>query len=356
MENMFTELLHEPCGEFENFCRMSSTDFQYLLTRVSPFIFKNDTQLREAIPVKVRLAITLRFLATGDSYRSLHFLFKVSSQIISRIVPEVCDALNNILKDEIKNMLKEKIRGESQRGFLRAKVKVDELTIDLCMKDEKRMNYYLFLQAHNALVDSNFCFTFADIGSQGRISDGGVLRNSLLWQEMCSNELQLPEPCPLPGSNIEAPFVVLADGAFALSAHILKPYPGSHELGSPKRIFNQRLSSTRVVVENAFGILSSVFRIFRKPIALEVNKVSLITMTCVRLHNFLRRSKTCKQIYTPTGTVDILDDDGSIIRPGSWRQEISGTCAIRSLENVARRPSLHATEVREKFKSYFCNM
>lgn len=53
-----------------------------------------------------------------------------------------------------------------------------------------------------ALVDSNFCFTFADIGSQGRISDGGVLRNSLLWQKMCSNQLNLPEPSPLPGSKI----------------------------------------------------------------------------------------------------------------------------------------------------------
>lgn len=207
-----------------------------------------------------------------------------------------------------------------------------------------------------ALVDSNFCFTFADIGSQGRISDGGVLRNSLLWQKMCSNQLNLPEPSPLPGSNIEAPFVFLADGAFALSTHILKPYPGTHELGSPKRMFNQKLSSTRVVVENVFGILASVFRIFRKPIALEVNKVSLITLTCVLLHNFLRRSKTSTKIYTPTGIVDILDDDGSTIQPGSWRQEVNGTCALRPLQNVPRRPTLLAIEVREKFKSYFCNV
>ncbi|KAJ8980499.1 hypothetical protein NQ317_000615 [Molorchus minor] len=190
---------------------------------------------------------------------------------------------------------------------------------------------------------------FADIGSRERIGDGGVLRNSLLWQKMCSNQLQLPEPCPLPGSNIEAPFVFLADGVFALSTHILKPYPGIHERGSQKRIFNQRLSSTRVVVENVFGILSSVFRIFKKPIALEVNKVSLITMTCVRLHNFLRRSKTSKQIYTPTGTIYILDDDGSIIRPGSKR-DISGTCAIKSLQNVARRPPLHATGSKRKIQ------
>lgn len=102
METQFSELLYEPSGEFENFCRMSSTDFEYLLGKISEVISKQDTQFREAISPKARLAITLRFLATGDSYKSLHFLFKVSSQLISNIVPEVCAALNEVLKDEIK--------------------------------------------------------------------------------------------------------------------------------------------------------------------------------------------------------------------------------------------------------------
>jgi len=102
MENVFVELLYEPSGEFENFTRMSLSDFEYLLTLISPIISKQVTQLRDSIPAKIRLAITLRFLATGDSYKSLHFLFKVSSQIISKIVPEVCAAINQVLKNEVK--------------------------------------------------------------------------------------------------------------------------------------------------------------------------------------------------------------------------------------------------------------
>lgn len=87
-------------GQFHNFTDV--TDFEYLLPKVSPIISKKDTPKRDAIPAKVRLAITLRFLASGDSFESLHFLFKVSSSIISRIVPEVCMALNEALKDQIK--------------------------------------------------------------------------------------------------------------------------------------------------------------------------------------------------------------------------------------------------------------
>ncbi|CAH1969416.1 unnamed protein product [Acanthoscelides obtectus] len=102
MENQLAELYAEPAGEFDNFVRMSCSDFEYLLQKTSPMIAKNDTDRRDAIPVKVRLAVTLRYLATGDSYRSLHYLFKISSQVISLIVPEVCLALNDILKDLVK--------------------------------------------------------------------------------------------------------------------------------------------------------------------------------------------------------------------------------------------------------------
>lgn len=78
---------------------MSSTDFEYLLSKVKP-ISKQDIQLRDAIPAKIRLAITLRLLASGDSFESLHYLFMISSCIILRIVPEVCAALNQVLKDD----------------------------------------------------------------------------------------------------------------------------------------------------------------------------------------------------------------------------------------------------------------
>ena len=70
--------------------------------KISPKIAKQNTRWRDSIPAKVRLAVTLRFLATGDSYRSLHYLFKISSQIISEIIPDVCLALNEALKDLIK--------------------------------------------------------------------------------------------------------------------------------------------------------------------------------------------------------------------------------------------------------------
>jgi len=83
--------------------------------------------------------------------------------------------------------------------------------------------------------------------------------NNLLSYNISENTLNIPTPCPLLGSDEPLPYVFLCDGAFALSTHIMKPYPGNHEFGSDKRLFNEKLSSSRVLVENTFGILASRF-------------------------------------------------------------------------------------------------
>lgn len=99
--NLISDMLIGNIGQFENFCRMSSDDFEILLNLIEPVIRKKDTNYRESISPKERLAVTLRFLATGDSFTSLMYLFKISKQSISTIVIEVCRALNEALKHQV---------------------------------------------------------------------------------------------------------------------------------------------------------------------------------------------------------------------------------------------------------------
>lgn len=89
-------------GHFFNFIRMSVEHFEELHSTIEPLIKKKDTRFRYAIPSRERLLVTLRFLATGDSYQSLRLHFKISKQVISLIIPEVCNAINETLKNLIK--------------------------------------------------------------------------------------------------------------------------------------------------------------------------------------------------------------------------------------------------------------
>jgi hypothetical protein len=55
---------------------------------------------RKPISAQERLAITLRYLATGDSQASQSFNFLVGRQTVSKIVREGCSAIWDALKDE----------------------------------------------------------------------------------------------------------------------------------------------------------------------------------------------------------------------------------------------------------------
>ncbi|CAH1980733.1 unnamed protein product [Acanthoscelides obtectus] len=117
-----------------------------------------------------------------------------------------------------------------------------------------------------AIVDANYCFTYVNVGCQGRISDDGVFKSTSFYKQIEKHEFNLPNSEPLRGRTMSVPYVLVADDAFALSTYTLKPYSTDLNVGSPKRVYNYRLSRARRIVENAFGLLASVFRIFRKPI------------------------------------------------------------------------------------------
>jgi len=96
--NILGEVRMNSCALFRNFTRMKPSDFELLLQLIGPSIKKQDTNMREAIPIGMRLAVTLRFLATGDLYHTLMYIFRLSVPAISTITPEVCQALISALK------------------------------------------------------------------------------------------------------------------------------------------------------------------------------------------------------------------------------------------------------------------
>lgn len=86
--------------DFHTYLRMDSEILEMLLGMVGPEIQRRDTIMRESVPAKERLLITLRYLATGESYPELMVSYAVSPQLMSKIIPETCLAIYKALKDE----------------------------------------------------------------------------------------------------------------------------------------------------------------------------------------------------------------------------------------------------------------
>ena len=135
-----------------------------------------------------------------------------------------------------------------------------------------------------ALVDANYKIIYVDIGAAGRAGDSGVFGDSTLKKTLSSNNLNLLPAKSIQGISQKIDYHIVGDDAFPMTTNLMKPYP-HRNLEKGKRIFNYRLSRARRVVENAFGILSSRWRVFLTAIKLTPDKVTDIIFAACCLYN-----------------------------------------------------------------------
>lgn len=103
----------------------------------------------------------------------------------------------------------------------------------------------------------------------GRIDDAGVVSETLYGTafDEAPTKLNLPSPAPVEGQNLT--YVLLGDDIFPLKPWLMKPFRGRN-LDEPQRVLNFRPSRARRTIENAFGIFSPKWRVFRRPIRASV--------------------------------------------------------------------------------------
>lgn len=120
----------------------------------------------------------------------------------------------------------------------------------------------------------------------------------------------------------------------------MRPYPRRGDLDLSKKVFNYRLSRARRIVENAFGILVTKWRIFRKPIIASEHTVRKIVQACVCLHNFLIMQVSEAENYIRRERINESDTTDGV------------TDITRAGTNTFTR---NAAIFRERFTEYFCN-
>lgn len=98
---LLKELADEDPDEYFRALRMTEESFMWLLEKVTPCIEKKDSVMRPALSTKLKLEIVLYMFSTGNNLRSLQQFFRVSKSSISFMIPEVCDAIYNVLKEYI---------------------------------------------------------------------------------------------------------------------------------------------------------------------------------------------------------------------------------------------------------------
>ncbi|KAI8509462.1 hypothetical protein Bbelb_133100 [Branchiostoma belcheri] len=92
-DQLMVELRNEDTKAFTNFLHMSPETYDELLERVGGRLTKNFTFMRLPMEPGLKLALTLRHLASGNTYMSMKFAWRVPHNTISVVVREVCQAI-----------------------------------------------------------------------------------------------------------------------------------------------------------------------------------------------------------------------------------------------------------------------
>ena len=283
--------------------RMNYESFKQILGFIEPYITpKQFTIGTKIVSPAERLVLTIRFLATGETFRSLHFQFRIEERAISYIIEEVTQAIVRYLgKEHIKTpsdseeWLKISEAFQSRWNFPNCLGAIDGKHIQIRPPPGTGSEYFNYKKTFSiillAIAGPNYECIYAYVGSNGRMNDSGVWNSSDLRRKIEDDDLSIPSPTPLPYGCIRTPYVFAGDDAFVLKSYKMKPYP-QKDLKTEKRIYNYRHSRARRISENLFGILANKWRVFQQPLNLSPQKARSITLCALVLHNFLRSSSS----------------------------------------------------------------
>lgn len=300
---LLVELRNEDQRAFQNFLRMPVEMFDELLERLAPRITKKTTNWREPIEPGLKLALTLRHLATGATYKDMEYAWRVPNNTISLLVVEVCEAIVEEYTDELLTCPSteagwRRVSDDWYRrwNFPHTIGAIDGKHIAIKKPANSGSDYYNYKNFFSiilfAMVSSDYKFMWVDVAGNGAMSDATIFNASELRQALEADDIQgWPRPEPLPNDNAAGatriPFFIVGDDAFSLRTWMMKPY-SARNLTRKERIFNYRLSRARRVVENSFGILAQRFQVLLRQMQQTVGNCRLIVKTCVLLHNLLR--------------------------------------------------------------------
>lgn len=276
-------------------------------------------------------------MATGSSFTTIGYNFKIAGPTVSKIVSKVSDAIWKCLQPIfMKEMttelwLENELYFRQKCNFPNCVGAVDGKHVYIKSPPNSGSDYFNYKKSFSlvllAVVDARYKFIAIDVGSKGRFSDAGIFSNSAFGKKLKDNLLFLPESKSLEEGGMEMPYIFVGDEAFPLLPNLMRPYPQS-QLNNQKRIYNYRLSRARRVVEQAFGILAARWRVFHTAFGCNIDTVDKVIKAACVLHNY-------------------LSEDNEI------QTENSMNSVLRPLRRGGNSPSITAYQIREEFSNYF---
>ena len=326
---LMVELRNEDPRAFQHFMRMPPAMFDEIVTRLTPRLTKPKINFRPNLEPGLKVAITLRHLASGTKYTDMQYAWRVPHNTISKVVREVCEAIVEEYLDEQMTCPTTEEEWRQIAGDWLQRWNFPHTMVPLTASmwlaklhptqdQNTSITRVFFSIILFGMVSSDYKFLWADVSGNGAASDAQIYNLSDLKHGLENDTIMgWPRPDPLPNDIQDVPYFIVGDDAFSLRTFLMKPY-SARNLTSEERIYNYRLSRARRVVENAFGIMVNRFQILLTTMQHHAETVRLIVKACILLHNPMRSRYPALQ----NRLLDIQVQNGQM-EPGEWRRGLN---------------------------------
>lgn len=329
-----------PEEEFRKAFRMGKETFDLICNELTSVVAKENTTLRDAVPVRQRVAVCIWRLATGEPLRLVSKKFGLGISTCHKLVLEVCSAIRQVLMPKYLNWPDEESLRRIKEDFesisgipnvvgsmytthipiIAPKISVAAYFNKRHTERNQKTSYSITVQG---VVNANGVFTDVCIGYPGSMPDDQVLEKSALYQR--AN-----------GGLLKGVWIVGSSG-YPLMDWVLVPYNRPH-LTWTQHAFNEKIGEIQRVSKEAFARLKGRWTCLQKRTEVKLQDLPVVLGACCVLHNI------CEMRNEPEVTCDLMDDE--MIPENGLRSGI----AVKARDSIAHN-LLHHNHAGTSFLS-----
>lgn len=297
-----------PEEEFKKWFRMRRQTFDIICEELNSVIAKEDTTLRNAIPVRQRVAVCIWRLATGEPLRLVSKRFGLGISTCHKLVLEVCTAIRSVLMpkylqwpdEDALRKVKDEFEGLSgipnvvgsmyttHIPIIAPKISVAAYFNKRHTERNQKTSYSITVQG---VVNPKGVFTDVCIGWPGSMPDDQVLEKSALCQRAS-------------GGLLKGVWIVGGSG-YPLMDWVLVPYTQQH-LTWTQHAFNEKIGEIQRVAKNAFARLKGRWSCLQKRTEVKLQDLPVVLGACCVLHNICEMRN---EEMDPELSFDLVDDE-----------------------------------------------
>ncbi|KAH7572104.1 hypothetical protein JRO89_XS04G0201600 [Xanthoceras sorbifolium] len=276
-----------PEDEFRRDFRMSKGTFNMICEELETTVMKKNTMLRDAIPVRQRVAVCIWRLATGEPLRLVSKRFGLGISTCHKLVLEVCSAIKTVLMPKFLQWPDEQRMKQIEEEFksvsgipnvggsmytthipiIAPKISVSHYFNKRHTERNQKTSYSITVQG---VVDPRGVFSDVCIGWPGSMPDDQVLEKSALYQR--ANKGLLKDVW------------IVGTSGHPLMDWVLVPYVQKN-LTWTQHAFNEKIGEVQRVAKEAFSRLKRRWSCLQKRTEVKLQDLPVVLGACCVLHN-----------------------------------------------------------------------